>query len=229
MMNAVQNNTSIPSTPEDNTVRTTIVGGRPPAQGRTHGSIPHGIEVLVKKAAVDPVFRGLLLTRRAEAAREIELTLTAAEVQMLTGFPEAQLRAIIANTRVTDPERRVFLGKAAAAMLALVVPRACQDDSQTLGIRPTDVQVEGIRPDMPTETPPPAPTGIRPDDVSQPDDKIEPPADPDPLPADPQGWEPGAIQYTTRGMRPIDPTLRPPASPASKGIRPDMPKHDAQS
>ncbi|MCP4231568.1 MAG: hypothetical protein GY771_15670, partial [bacterium] len=41
---------------EREAVRTTIVGGRPPGSGKSNGSIPRGIEVLVKKASVDAVF-----------------------------------------------------------------------------------------------------------------------------------------------------------------------------
>ena len=39
------------------------------------GGVPRGIEVLLKKASVDPAFRELLLSRRAEAANAIGLIL----------------------------------------------------------------------------------------------------------------------------------------------------------
>ena len=61
---------------EREAVRTTIVGGRPPGSGKSVGMIPRGVEVLLKKAAVDPLFRDLLLERRAGAAGEIGLGLT---------------------------------------------------------------------------------------------------------------------------------------------------------
>jgi len=79
---------------------------------------PQGIEVLVKKASVDSDFAELLIERRAEAAVEIALELTAAETAMLAAVPEVQLKAIIARTTVPGEHRRAFLGKAAAAMLA---------------------------------------------------------------------------------------------------------------
>jgi acyl carrier protein len=82
--------------------------------------IPRGVEVLVKKAAVDPEFRTLLLTARAEAAREIGLVLDPAEQAMLRAVGQSQLEAIIARTTVPQEHRRTFLGKAAAAMLAAI-------------------------------------------------------------------------------------------------------------
>jgi acyl carrier protein len=88
---------------------------------------PRGIEVLVKKASVDPAFRAVLLERRAAAAKEIGLELDAAEAMMLAGVPIGQLDAMIARTEVLQEHRRAFLGQAAAAMLAalgVVVTRA---------------------------------------------------------------------------------------------------------
>jgi acyl carrier protein len=80
--------------------------------------IPQGIEVLVKKAAVDPAFKAELLHHRAAAAKQIGLELNAAEMAMLGAVPTAQLEAIIAGTTVPLEHRRAFLGQAAAAMLA---------------------------------------------------------------------------------------------------------------
>jgi hypothetical protein len=102
---------------EQETVRTTIVGGRPPGSGKPLGAIPRGIEVLVKKAAVDPEFKALLLQKRAEAAREIGLALDPAEAMMLAVTPQTQLEAIIAQTTVAPTLRPAFLGRAAAVML----------------------------------------------------------------------------------------------------------------
>src|SRR4030042_1117067 len=49
--------------------------------------IPRGIEVLIKKAAVDPEFRAVLLEKRAAAADEIGLVLDPAEGLMLPAAP----------------------------------------------------------------------------------------------------------------------------------------------
>jgi acyl carrier protein len=82
--------------------------------------IPKGIEVLVKKASVDPAFKMLLLAQRADAAREIGLDLDATEALMLAAVPSQQLESIIARTSVPQEHRRAFLGQAAAAMLAAI-------------------------------------------------------------------------------------------------------------
>jgi hypothetical protein len=86
---------------EQPAVRTTIVGGRPPGSGRAVGDIPRGLEVLVKKAAVDPDFRRRLLAERAEVAQRIGLTLTPAEALMLATVPAEQLAAIIDQTHLS--------------------------------------------------------------------------------------------------------------------------------
>ena len=140
-----------PTTPDEpQVVRTTIVGGRPPGAGRGLADIPRGIEVLVKKASIDPEFKSLLLASRSAAAESIGLELTPAEVMILDAAAAAQLEAIIAATKVDDGSRRAFLGKAAAAMLAAlgVSTAGCGMPAPT-----------GARPDPP----PPAPKGIRPD------------------------------------------------------------------
>jgi hypothetical protein len=150
---------------EQEAVVTTIVGGRPPGSGQPIGPVPRGIEVLVKKAAVDPEFKAVLLGQRAEAAGAIGLALDPAEAMMLRAVPAAQLEAIIARTEVAQEHRRAFLGSAAAVMLAalgLATP-GCG------GIRPDQPSPPpaptGTRPDVPTkaESPPPPPRGIRPD------------------------------------------------------------------
>ncbi|MBM4028143.1 MAG: hypothetical protein FJ280_22525 [Planctomycetes bacterium] len=82
---------------------------------------PRGLEVLLKKASVDPEFRKLLLERRAEAARTIEIELTDAEREMLANIPAEQLEQIIRNTKVKPEHRAVFLGKVGKLMVAAVV------------------------------------------------------------------------------------------------------------
>jgi hypothetical protein len=131
---------------EQPAVVTTIVGGRPPGAGLPIGTVPRGIEVLVKKAAVDAEFRLVLLDQRADAAAVIGLQLEPAEAMMLRAISREQLATIVARTNVPDTQRRTFLGQAASAMLATLglASTSCQraSDSRT---PPTT----GIAPDRP--------------------------------------------------------------------------------
>jgi len=117
--------------------------------------VPRGVEVLVKKASVDPAFKAILLERRAEAADEIGLQLEPAEALMLAATPRQQLESIIARTDVPQAHRRAFLGQAAAAMLAAlglgaVAMAKAPPSAGTMGNRPdepADQQPSGKEPD----------------------------------------------------------------------------------
>ena|GEM_PF-1235889 len=127
---------------EAEAVRTTIVGARPPASGKSVGAVPRGVEVLVKKAAVDPTFKKLLLEKRAKAAEAIGLRLEPAEATMLDAVPEAQLNAIVASTKVSPKLRPAFLGYAAAAMLAALATGAYAEDPNEWEMRTTGIDAE---------------------------------------------------------------------------------------
>ncbi len=101
-------------------IQTTVVGGRPVTEDRRRLGVPRGIEVLIAKASVDQEFRGILLERRAEAADEIGLSLSRSEAATLNAIPRSHMEQIINRTRIPDEHRRVFLGKLAAAMLAVM-------------------------------------------------------------------------------------------------------------
>ena len=113
--------------------------------------VPRGIEVLVKKASVDPAFKAILLERRAEAADEIGLQLEPAEAMMLAATPREQFEAVIARADVPQAHRRAFLGQAAAAMLAALGVGAV-----ALANAPPSAGTMGNRPDEPAESEPPA-------------------------------------------------------------------------
>ena len=209
---------------EQPAVKTTIVGGRPPGSGKAVGPIPRGIEVLIKKAAVDPAFKRLLLAKRDEAADQIGLTLDPAEAMMLRAAPRAQLEAIIAQTSVHPSVLPAFLGRAAAVMLVAL-------GAGTLGCEGQEeaIKGKGIQPDRP------------------PAKKVEPPQPPKATKSTPS--EPAPQSYRVAGIQPaaperIEPTdsIRPsrppeakpkaetpkppapqPQPPAPTGIRPDRP------
>ncbi|MBN1918421.1 MAG: hypothetical protein JW889_10955 [Verrucomicrobia bacterium] len=108
--------------------------------------IPRGVEVLVKKASVDPVFRDLLLTKRAAAAATIGLKLEPSEIVMVNAVPAAQLEAIIARTTVHPRQRPAFLGRVAAVMIVAL-------GASTVGCgKNDDLPDKGIRPDRPEES-----------------------------------------------------------------------------
>ena len=167
---------------EKEAVRTTIVGGRPPGCGRSNVPVPKGIEVLVKKAAVDPEFRELLFAQRGAAAASIELELDPAEHAMLNAIPREQLAQIVSQTMVPVEQRRVFLGRLAVAMLAVIGGGlASCERAQSAGIQSAPpVGTDGIRPDRPTNAPPPyrpSPShGIQPDRPGTGVTNVPPPA-----------------------------------------------------
>jgi len=201
---------------EQPAVKTTIVGGRPPGPGKPVGAIPRGIEVLVKKAAVDPEFRTVLLEKRAAAADEIGLVLDPAEAMMLKAAPAAQLEAIIAQTRVHPSVLPAFLGRAAAVMLVALGAGTLGCDREEVG------EPAGIEPDRPPAKevePPrntPVPEGIRPDRPPEATARPAEEATESPPPAEPTAPAPTS-EALSRGVRPDRP-------PTTKGIQPDRPE-----
>lgn len=194
-------------------VRTTIVGGRPPGSGKDIGDIPRGIEVLVSKASVDADFKALLLDQRAKAADTIGLDLNPAEAMMLDAIPAAQLEAVVARTKVSEGNRRAFLGSAAAVMLAALGVTGCD----------SCIPVTGIAPDRPKPKPkpepPPTTKGIRPDKLPV-TDGIRPDP-PEPKVQVVTGIAPDLPK--PKAPPPAPTGIRPDRPPVSRGVRPDRP------
>lgn len=115
------------------------------------GAIPRGVEVLIKKASVDPAFKSVLTEKRADSAAEIGLALAASEAAIINGVPAGQLEAIIARTTVPEEHRRAFLGKAAAAMLAALAAAGAAVTAGGVALAEGRVQVQGIMPDRPPQ------------------------------------------------------------------------------
>ncbi len=216
---------------EQPAVRTTIVGGRPPGSGQPIGDIPRGMEVLLKKAAVDPAFKDLLLRDRTAAAASIGLALEPAEAMMLAATPAGQLEAIIARTTVPQQHRRVFLGQAAAAMLAAlaVVTQGCDRPPPPAGgSRPPDrppTPTKGIQPDQPPvsdDGPPPRPPVCG---GSRPDNPIPPPEQPKPaVPPGLQPEKPAQPPPAGKSEKEVLPEKKAPGPPVVGGSRPDRPR-----
>ncbi|MGD8718945.1 MAG: carboxypeptidase-like regulatory domain-containing protein [Candidatus Zixiibacteriota bacterium] len=113
--------------------------------------LSRNIEVLIKKAAVDPAFRKTLLAKRAGAAEEVALTLTAAEAALLGVVPEEHLKAIIARTKVRPSLRPVLLGATATAMLAALTAGAYGEDENKWELIVTGIDPGPDIPDAPLD------------------------------------------------------------------------------
>jgi len=178
---------------EQEAVFTTIVGGRPPGSGTRVGDVPRGVEVLLKKAAVDPEFRKLLLEKRGESAQTIDLELTESERQMLAHIPADQLETIIRNTKVKPEHKAVFLGNVGKLMVAAVVGAvifSCTvptlgHTAQTAGISPDEIR----RMQMTRQ------------DANEPNDPNAPPVNPSVEQPKPGGNSPPPMEFS-RGIRP---------------------------
>jgi len=123
---------------------------------RSLPKIPRGIEVLIKKAAVDTDFRDVLLRERAPAAQRIGLMLNDSEASILNSIPEAQLASIIRNTRVSSRSKEAFLGYVAAVMLAALGCDAHSEEGERVVIQGIDPDTSYVEPkvadNIPTET-----------------------------------------------------------------------------
>ncbi|MHC4661993.1 MAG: Os1348 family NHLP clan protein [Planctomycetota bacterium] len=142
--------------------------------------IPHeisnGIEQVLAMAAVDEKFASTLLDNREAAAKASGVELTPTEKQILLSIEKDALKQMIENVRGRIPakERRAFLKKSAAALLALVgagfltIASGCNEiastgaqpdrpkpkpeppsDLKTRGIRSDRPRTQGIQPDRP--------------------------------------------------------------------------------
>lgn len=134
----------------------TIVGGRPPRNRNPSSGFPLGIEVLLKKASVDREFRKALVEKRSAAAAEIGLDLSPSEAAVLDTVPRSHIEKIIDRTTIPDEHRRVFLGKVAAAMLALLgIPLPAASERKRFDVA-WEFRMGGCTVDRPRyRTPPP--------------------------------------------------------------------------
>jgi hypothetical protein len=185
---------------EQAAVRTTIVGGRPPGSGKPVGNIPRGIEVLLKKAAVDPEFRELLLTKRSVAADAIGLRLDPIEATMLNMAPAEQLALVIGQTRVDPAVKPVLLGKVAAAMLLALglVTGLSGAGNDVANASPSGLGNSAAA----LQADPPAPSaGVAPDRPAPPTSQVEMPIEVAGARAD--------VPVMQWGIRPVPPTSQP--------------------
>ena len=186
----------------------TIVGGRPQAPRSMRSDIPRGLEILVKRAAIDTSFRAELLKRREKIAEELKIPLDASEIAMLACIPSEHLEKMIQATEVPPAQHKLLAKGTAAAMLALLaqltfapVPGRAEAPPK-INLRPSTSRsendeyavVKGIRPDIDNEDHL-ADRGARPDFpdpvLTNDDDLIFPDEDPDGI----ESTEPTAPEF----------------------------------
>jgi hypothetical protein len=233
--------------------RTTIVGGRPPAEGAELPPVPTGLQRLLRLASVDEAFRGELLRRRAEMATVAGIELSQSERAILAVVPERQIATMVENLPPPSADRRDFLRQSARAAVlllggaALTGSEGCRDpqprSEETK--RPMHLeQTKGERPDPPPERhhvpdpvdaaparpqQTPVPAGIRPAPSPPPEPKAS--AEPDPQPVVIGGLvaepPPSRIEQNEMqakgGAAPDEPPPRPKRPNVTRGIRPRKP------
>lgn len=185
----------------------TIVGGRPQAPRSMRSDIPHALEMLVKRAAIDDGFKKDLLLKRDKIADELKIPIDSSERSMLACIPAEHLEKIIQATEVPPAQRKILAKGTTAAMVALLaqlafapVPGRAETPAK-INIKPASSNsknndyavVKGIRPDFESEDHL-ADRGIRPD-LPRPglndDDIIFPDEDSDGL----ESTEPSAPEF----------------------------------
>ncbi|HAE38841.1 MAG TPA: hypothetical protein DCG57_09410 [Candidatus Riflebacteria bacterium] len=185
----------------------TIVGGRPQAPRSMRTDIPRGLEILVKRAAIDANFKSQLLEKRDRIAEELQLPLDPSEKAMLAGIPADHLEKMIRATEVPAAQHNLLAKGTAAAMLALLaqlifapVPGRAETTPQ-INLRPASSRsendeysmVKGIRPDFDNDDHL-ADRGARPD-MPAPQIKQEEPVYTDAAPDGIESDEPSAPEF----------------------------------
>jgi len=122
-------------------VRTTIVGRRPPGDD-ARVEVPIGIERVLRRAAADPRYRARLRTDCDGALQASGLALTSAERAILLAAPPEQLDAMVAQLAPTSPSRRSWLRRLAAAAAIVVCGAVTQPGCE-------GPVATGVQPDLP--------------------------------------------------------------------------------
>ena len=126
----------------------TIVGGRPLARRKRKIRIPIGIEKVLCKAAVDPVFRASLYEDRRQALAGLAGELAEAEADILLSVPSESLETMIAKIEPQKHTARRFMRGVMAATLAAASAVAvvdCVSCSAGVGPGTDDAPVEEVR------------------------------------------------------------------------------------
>lgn len=121
---------------------------------------PRGLEILVKKAAVDADFKNQLLSKREAFAREHSIPLDPTEESMLASTSEEQLKNMIEHTTVPETQRS-YLMKASIVAIVALIAQLNVSPANADSLQPTEKMTawsqnydgynirRGIAPDMP--------------------------------------------------------------------------------
>ncbi|MFH1532214.1 MAG: hypothetical protein ABIK09_15925 [Pseudomonadota bacterium] len=112
-------------------VRRTIVGGRPLDRRRRKVRIPIGIEKALCAAASDREFLEQLVMARADALPGTGLEVSPAEAAILASVSEEALRTMIQAIDLKRHRKRRFFRGIAAASLAATTATACIGENET--------------------------------------------------------------------------------------------------
>jgi|GEM_PF-2365496 len=102
----------------NNRVKPTIVGARPPDEVKLNISSPGGVQVLLYKAKADNEFRKVLAKNRSASAIIVGISLDETEAAMLDAIPLAQLEGMIDAIRIPDEKLNIIKKCTAAALIA---------------------------------------------------------------------------------------------------------------
>lgn len=143
----------------------TIVGGRPQANKSKRTDIPRGLELLIKRAAIDEAFKNELLQKRDKLVDEMHIPLDPSEKAMLSCVPVEHLEKMIMATVVPPSQRKVIAAGSAAAMIALFTQLTFAPVTARAETQPNTQQLAEMleTPDLNNFAVLPAPTGSRPD------------------------------------------------------------------
>jgi len=151
----------------------TIVGGRPQAQKSMRSNIPRGLELLIKRASVDPEFKTALVQKRIKLLNELGICLDETEKSILECVPSDHLTRMIDATEVPPAQRKAISSGSVAAMLALFTQLAfapVPGRGETPSPAPTNSEISDNMSDERLNV---MVTGIRPDEESSKYDDYE--------------------------------------------------------
>ncbi|PKL92256.1 MAG: hypothetical protein CVV21_05750 [Candidatus Goldiibacteriota bacterium HGW-Goldbacteria-1] len=99
-------------------VKPTIVGARPPEDIKSNITAPGGVQVLLYKAKSDREFRKELILKRSASAILVGIALDETEADMLDSVPLQQLEWMIGAIKLPDEKLKIIKNCTAAALIA---------------------------------------------------------------------------------------------------------------